>query len=211
MSLLNDFQWRYATKKFDISKKVGQSLVDNIVEAARLAPTSSGLQPFKVIVISNQELKDKILPIAFGQTIVSECSHLLVFAAWNRYTEERIDHIYSITTQERNQPADRYQRYTDMLKDTYLKQTEAENFTHIAHQTYIGLGFAMAEAAVLKVDSTPMEGFDTAQLDALLELEAKGLKSVLMLPIGYREENGDWLEKLNKARHPKEEFVLEIK
>lgn len=211
MSLLNDFEWRYATKKFDPTKKVEQSLVDNIIEAARLAPTSSGLQPFKVITITNQELKDKILPIAFGQSIVSECSHLLVFAAWNRYTEERIDHIYAITTQERNQPADRYKNYTDRLKEIYLKQTEAENFEHIARQAYIGMGFSMAEAAVLKVDSTPMEGFDAAQLDALLDLESQGLKSVLMLPIGYRDESNDWLLNLAKVRHPKDEFASEIK
>ncbi|WP_321334648.1 NAD(P)H-dependent oxidoreductase [uncultured Bacteroides sp.] len=211
MSLLNDFEWRYATKKFDTSKKVEQSLVDKIVEAAWLAPTSSGLQPFKVITITNQELKDKILPIAFGQTIVADCSHLLVFAAWDRYTEERINHIYSLITQGRNQPADKYKNYTDRLKEIYLKQTAAENFAHTARQAYIGMSFAMAEAAVLKVDSTPMEGFDTAQLDELLELKSKGLKSVLMLPIGYRDESNDWLSKLAKIRHPKDEFTFEIK
>ncbi|WP_321479097.1 NAD(P)H-dependent oxidoreductase [uncultured Bacteroides sp.] len=211
MSLLNDFEWRYATKKFDPTKKVEQSLVDNIIEAARLAPTSNGLQPFKVITITNQELKDKILPIAFGQSIVSECSHLLVFVGWNKYTEERIDHIYTITTQERNQPADRYKNYTDRVKELYLNQTEAENFEHIARQAYIGMGFSMAEAAVLKVDSTPMEGFDAPQLDALLDLESQGLKSVLMLPIGYRDESNDWLLNLAKVRHPKDEFASEIK
>jgi len=86
MELLDAFKWRYATKKFDPSKKVDQTLVDKIVEAAWVAPTSSGLQPFELLVISNQELKNKIVPTAFDQQIVADCSHLLVFAAWDNYT-----------------------------------------------------------------------------------------------------------------------------
>lgn len=106
MKLLDTLKWRYATKKFDPSKKVDQKLVDQIVEAARLAPTSSGLQPFKVIIITNQELKEKIVPIAFGQQQVADASHLLVFAAWDNYTAERIDHIYNLITTQRGQAAD---------------------------------------------------------------------------------------------------------
>src|SRR5665647_216989 len=112
MELLDAFKWRYATKKYDSNKKVEQALVDKIVEAAWIAPTSSGLQPFEVFVITNQELKNKIVPITFGQEIVADCSHLLVFAAWDNYTAERIDHIYSHITTQREQPADQYQAYT---------------------------------------------------------------------------------------------------
>src|ERR1035437_3518751 len=111
MELLDAFKWRYATKKYNPSKKVDQVLVDKILEAARIAPTSSGLQPFEVFVITNQELKNKIVPFAHDQQIVADCSHLLVFAAWDNYTAERIDQIYSITTTEREQPADRYNAY----------------------------------------------------------------------------------------------------
>jgi len=210
MELLDAFKWRYATKKFDPTKKVDQSLVDKILEAARIAPTSSGLQPFEVFVITNQELKNKIVPVAHDQQIIADCSHLLVFAAWDNYTEERIDHIYSLTTSEREQPEDRYKAYTDKLKALYLKRPAQENFIHTARQAYIAFAFAIAEAASLKVDATPVEGFINDEVDKLLNLKEKGLKSVTLLPIGYRDEANDWLLNLKKVRHPKEEFITEI-
>jgi len=210
MELLDAFNWRYATKKFDPTKKVDQSLVDKIIEAARIAPTSSGLQPFEVFVITNQELKNKIVPSAHDQQIIADCSHLLVFAAWDNYTEERIDHIYSLTTSEREQPEDRYKAYTDRLKALYLNRPANENFIHTARQAYISFAFAIAEAASLKVDTTPVEGFINDEVDKLLNLKEKGLKSVTLLPIGYRDEANDWLLNLKKVRHPKEEFITEI-
>ncbi len=210
MELLDAFKWRYATKKFDPNKKVEQALVDKIVEAAWIAPTSSGLQPFEVIVITNQELKNKIVPFAMDQQIVAECSHLLVFAAWDNYTAERIDNIYSHITIERDQPSDRYQPYTERLKKKYLNRAPHENFEHAARQSYIAFSFAMAEAASLKIDATPMEGFINDEVDKLLGLHEKGLKSVTLLPIGYRDEANDWLVNMKKVRHPKEHFVTEI-
>lgn len=210
MNLLDTFRWRYATKKFDSSKKVDQKLVDQIVEAAWLAPTSSGLQPFQVIEITNQELKEKIVPIAFGQQQVADASHLLVFAAWDNYTEKRIDNIYHLITTERGQKPDQYKDYTDRLKKAYLQRPAAENFDHIARQAYIAFGFSMAMAADLKVDSTPMEGFDNEALDDLLNLNEMGLKSVTILPLGYRDESGDWLVRLKKVRHPENEFLVKI-
>jgi len=209
MSLLESLNWRYATKKYDPSKKVAQEDVDKIVEAARLAPTSSGLQQFRVIVISDQALKEKIVPIAWGQQIMADCSHILVFAAWDRYTEERIDSIYDRTTDERGLPRGRFGSYTDKLKAAYLPQTEEENFAHTARQSYIGFALSIAQAAELQVDCTPVEGFTTEELDELLDLKSKGLKSVTMLPIGYRDDAGDWLAPMKKVRNPKEEFVLE--
>lgn len=209
MSLLENLNWRYATKKYDPTKKVDQEDVNKIVEAARLAPTSSGLQQFRVIVISDQALKEKIVPIAWGQQIMADCSHILVFAAWDRYTEERIDTIYNRTTDERGLPRGRFGSYTDKLKAAYLPQTEEENFVHTSRQSYIGFALAIAQAAELKVDCTPVEGFTTAELDELLDLKSKGLKSVTMLPIGYRDTEGDWLAPMKKVRNPKEEFVLE--
>jgi len=210
MELLDAFKWRYATKKYDPTKKVDQALVEKIVEATRLAPTSSGLQPFEVFVITNQELKDKIVTIAYGQQIVGDCSHLLVFAAWDNYTAERIDNIYALTTAGREQPADRYKDYTDRLKTMYLGRPAEVNFDHTARQAYIAFGFALAEAASLHVDTTPMEGFLNEELDQLLQLGEKGLKSVTLLPIGYRDEANDWLVNLKKVRHPNEKFITEI-
>ena len=208
MALLEDLQWRYATKKYDPTKKVVQEDVDKILEAARLAPTSSGMQQFRVIVITDQELKNKIVPIAMEQQIVADCSHLLVFAAWDRYTEERIDKIYNYTTDERGLPRGQFKSYTDKLRALYLTQTAEENFIHTARQAYIGLGLAIAQAAELKVDSTPMEGFIGEELDELLGLKSKGLKSVLLLPIGYRDTENDWLVNMKKVRNPKDNFII---
>jgi nitroreductase len=210
MELLDAFKWRYATKKYDSTKKVDQVLIDKIVEATRLAPTSSGLQPFEVFVITNQELKNKIAILSHGQQIVADCSHLLVFAAWDNYTEKRIDGIFALTAAGREQPADRYKEYTDRLKSMYLDRPAEVNFVHTARQAYIAFGFAIAEAASLKVDATPMEGFLNEELDKLLRLGEKGLKSVTLLPVGYRDEANDWLVNLNKVRHPKEKFITEI-
>ena len=211
MALLDDLKWRYATKKYDPTKKVAQEDVDKIIEAARLAPTSSGLQQFRVIVITNQELKDKIVPIASGQQIVADCSHLLVFVAWDKYTTERIDGQYDFITDERELPRGRFGSYTDRLKSLYLSQTSEENFVHTARQAYIGFGLAIAQAAELKVDSTPMEGFNPNMLDELLDLRSKGLRSVLLLPLGYRDAENDWLEKMKKVRKSTDEFVINYK
>ncbi|MBP1641255.1 MAG: nitroreductase [Bacteroidetes bacterium] len=211
MTLLENLQWRYATKQYDPTRKVAQEDVDKILEAARLAPTSSGLQQFRVLVITNQELKNKIVPISWDQQIVADCSHLLVFAAWNRYTEERIDSIYDFTTDQRGLPRGRFGSYTDRLKALYLTQSADQNFVHTARQAYIGFAMAIAQAAELKVDCTPMEGFSPDELDELLDLKPKGLKSVLMLPLGYRDATNDWLVNMKKVRNPKEEFVIEYK
>jgi len=208
--LLDNLNWRYATKKYDATKKVAEEDVKKIVEAARMAPTSSGLQQFRVIVISDQALKEKIVPVAMGQEIVAECSHLLVFAAWDRYTEERIDNAYNFITDERGLPRGRFSSYTDRLKAIYLQQSADENFVHTARQSYIGLGLAIAQAAELKVDSTPMEGFVPSELDELLGLRALGLKSVSLLPLGYRADEGDWLVDMKKVRIPADEFVIRM-
>ena len=136
MTLLENLQWRYATKKYDPTCKVAQEDVDKILEAARLAPTSSGLQQFRVLVITNQELKEKIVPIAWDQQIVADCSHLLVFAAWDRYTEERIDTIYDYTTDQRGLPRGRFGSYTDKIKALYLQQTAEEtSYTQLVRPT----------------------------------------------------------------------------
>ena len=211
MALLDDLKWRYATKVYDSTKKVDQKDVDKIIEAARLAPTSSGLQQFRIMVITNQELKEKIVPIAMDQQNIAQCSHLLVFAAWDRYTEERIDEVYNYTTDQRGLPRGRFDSYTNKLKALYLPQTAEENFAHTARQAYIGLGLALAQAAELKVDSTPMEGFDNSALDELLDLRSKGLRSVVLMPLGYRDTTNDWLENMKKVRNPKDTLVIENK
>lgn len=210
MALLDNLMWRYATKKYDSTKIVSEENVDKIVEATRLTPTSSGLQQFRVVVIKNKEIQNKIVPISYDQQIVADCSHLLVFVAWDSYTEKRIDDIYDFTTDVRDLPRGRFTSYTDRLKQVFSAQTEEEHFIHTSKQAYIGLGLAIAQAAELTIDCTPMEGFENDKLDELLNLKEQGLRSVLMLPLGYRDTDGDWLSSMKKVRIAKEDFVTKI-
>ena len=210
MSLINALHWRYATKKMN-GQAVPQQKVDQILEAARLAPTSSGLQPFKIIVITNPELKQQLLPNAYNQSQVVDCSHLLVFAAWDNYTADRINHVYAYMNKERGLPDATTADYKNNLINSYVPRPAEVNFEHAARQTYIALGLAMGEAALLEVDATPMEGFNSAKVDEILNLPALGLKSVTLLPLGYRDEPNDWLVGLKKIRQPKAEFIIEHK
>ncbi len=210
MELINALNWRYATKKMN-GQAVSQDKVNTILEAAHLAPTSSGLQPFEIIVVTNADLKSKNKPIAFDQTQITDCSHLLIFAAWDNYTSERINEVFSRTVAERGVPADSMDDYKNRLLGRFSSRSAEQNFAHAARQAYIGFGIALAAAAELKVDATPMEGFDNAALDELLNLKAKGLRSVTLLPLGYRDTENDWLVNLKKVRTPKTRFITEIK
>lgn len=210
MSLIEALNWRYATKKMN-GKAVPQEKVDLILEAARLAPTSSGLQPYRVIVITNPVLKQTLLAHSFNQSQIIDSSHLLVFAAWDTYTEDRINSVFSHTHNERGTPKESTIDYQKMLVGSYVPRSEEVNFNHAARQAYIGFGMALAEAAFQKVDATPMEGFDNAEYDKILGLNEKGLKSVAILPLGYRDESGDWLVNLKKVRQPKSEFIIGFK
>lgn len=207
MDLIERLQWRYATKKMDPTKKVPKEKVERILEAVRLAPTSSGLQPFEVIVVTNAQLREKIQAIANGQTQIGDGSHLLVFAAWDDYTAERIDAVFDHTNAERGGKNEGWEAYRQMLLARYPQRGAEVNFQHAARQAYIGLGVALVAAAFEEVDSTPMEGFDADALDALLNLRARGLRSVAIMPLGYRDAANDWLVALKKVRRPHEEFI----
>jgi len=197
-------------KAYDPAKKVNEDDLHKILEAARLAPTSSGLQQFRVLVVTNQEIKQKLSPHVLNPEVIVDCSHVLVFAAWDRYTEERIDTIYNRTTDERDLPRGRFSSYTDKIKGIYLNETAEENFAHTARQSYIGFAMAIAQAAELKVDSTPAEGFDNLLVDELLDLKSKGLRSVTLLYLGYRDPAKDWLADMKKVRNPMEDFVMYV-
>ncbi|WP_454286026.1 NAD(P)H-dependent oxidoreductase [Rhizobium arsenicireducens] len=205
--LIEKLNWRYATKKMDPSKIVAEDKVDRILEAARLAPTSSGLQPYEIIVVKDPQTRAKIQEIAWNQAQVTEGSHLLVFAAWDNYTPERINGMFDLVNEERGFVNEGWESYRKMLLDTYPPRDPQVNFEHAARQAYIGFGLALTAAAFEGVDSTPMEGFDAAKLDEILGLRERGLRSVTILPLGYRAEDGDWLVNLKKVRRPKDDFV----
>lgn len=209
--LLEKLEWRYATKKMNPSKAVPQDKVDHIVEAARLAPTSSGLQPFEVIVVTNKAVREQIKPIAWNQGQITDCSHLLVFAAWDNYTAERINAMFDLTNAQRGGSNEGWEAYRQKLLAGYPPRDAQVNFEHAARQTYIALGAALIAAAFEEVDATPMEGFDPAALDQILDLKARGLRSVAIVPLGYREADQDWLVNLKKVRRPRDQFVSEVK
>ncbi|WP_080778657.1 NAD(P)H-dependent oxidoreductase [Chryseobacterium phocaeense] len=208
MSLIENLQWRHAVKAYDPAKKVSEKDLNTILEAARLAPTSSGLQPFRVIVVENQELKEKMMAGALNPEVMRDSSHVLVFAAWDSYSNEKIDQVYDYHTDVRELPRGRFGSYTDKIKEMYGAQTPDEHFAHTARQTYIALGFALAQAAELKIDSTPAEGFSNEAVDEILGLKELGLKSVSLLYLGYRDEEKDWLSTMKKVRVPMEEFII---
>jgi len=206
---LEKLNWRYAAKKMDPSKVVPEDLVAQIVEAIRMAPTSSGVQPFELFVIRNKEIREAIRPVAWDQAQITDGSHLLVFASWDNYTEDRIDAVVAQMVEERGD-SELLQAYYSNLKDMLLPRPAEQNAAHAAHQAYIALGFALAAAAELGVDSTPMEGFDPDQVDEILDLRSKGLRSKVLLPLGYRQEEGDWLLPMPKVRKTKAALVTEI-
>jgi nitroreductase/dihydropteridine reductase len=208
--VIDSLHWRYATKKMNASRKVAQDKVDRIVEAARLAPTSSGLQPFELFVVTDDAVREKIKAIAWNQGQVTDCSHLLVFAAWDDYTAERIDAMFDYTNEVRGFRNEGWEKYRAMLLSTYPQRGTEVNFAHAARQAYIALGAAVIAAAQEQVDSVPMEGFEPAALDDILGLKARGLRSVVILPLGYREPAGDWLVNLPKVRRPLDRFVTEV-
>lgn len=209
MELLDKLNWRYAAKAMN-GQKVPQEKIDNIIEAARLAPTSSGLQPFEIYVITNQEIKEKIKAIAWNQSVVADCSHLLVFAAWDTYTAERINTMFDLTNKIRGFENEGWENYRQMLLNSYPQKDAEENFQHAAKQAYIAFSQSITAAAFEGVDATPIEGFDPAAVDEILGLRAKGLRSAVLLPLGYRQEDKDWLANLVKVRKSTEDLVTVI-
>ena len=208
--LISKLKWRYATKKMDASRPVPQEKIDRILEAIRLTASSSGLQPYEVIVVTNPELRAKIVPHAWSQAQITDGSHLLVFAAWDNYTAERINHMFDLVNDERGFKNEGWEAYRQKLLAAYVPRDAETNYQHAARQAYIGLGTALIAAAEEGVDSTPMEGFDPDKVDEILGLRARGLRSVILLPLGYRAEEGDWLVNLKKVRRSREDFVREM-
>lgn len=210
MELLEILNWRYAAKAMN-GDNVEQKKIDTIIEAARLAPTSSGLQPFEIMVITNQEIKEKIKPVAWNQSVITDCSHLLVFAAWDTYTADRINYMFDLTNEIRGFKNEGWENYRQKLLSSYPQKDDEENFNHAARQAYIALAMAIVAAANQGLDTTPLEGFDPEAVDTILGLREKGLRSVVMLPVGYRAPQDDWLVDLVKVRKSTEKLITEIK
>lgn len=209
--LIQKLQWRYAAKKMDPARPVPDEKVERILEAVRLTASSSGLQPYELIVVTNPELRAQIKPHAWGQQQITDCSHLLVFAAWDNYTVERINMMFDLVNEERGFMNEGWENYRQQILATYPGRDAETNYQHAARQAYIGVGTALIAAAEEEVDSTPMEGFDPAKVDEILGLKTRGLRSVVMIPLGYRAAEGDWLVNLKKVRRARSQFIVEMK
>lgn|SRR5690554_4176620 len=208
MNLIETLNWRYATKKFS-SKKVPADQLDQIVEAINLSASAAGMQPYRLFVIENRELRKQLGEGSFNPQI-SEASHLLVFAAFEQVTKGHIEDYIAYMAQVRSIPEESLLDFKEALFGNFLNKKEEENFAWAAKQAYIALGTAIIAAADLQIDASPMEGFDPEKFDTILGLKEKGLKSVVILAIGYRDEEQDIFAKFKKVRLPKEEFVTEI-
>ena len=209
-ALLDRLAWRYATKKFDSTKTVSAERLDRIVEAVRQAPTTSGLQPFELFVVSNADVRTRIRAVAWNQAQITDCSHLLVFAAWDDITADRINTMFDLTNAVRGFRNEGWEAYRRQLLGIVAERGTETNHHVAARQAYIGLGIALVAAAFEEVDATPMEGFDPLAVDDILGLRSKGLRSVVMVPLGYRAAEGDWLVDLKKVRRSRGDFVTEV-
>lgn len=198
MDLIEKLNWRYAAKRMN-GQKVSQEKMDNILEAIRLSASSAGLQPYKVTVVTDEAVKEKLKAAAYNQPQLTEGSHILVFSAWDNVTDELVDgYMQSIAT-ERNIPLESLKDFRANLANIVAQPAE-QNFVWTSRQTYIALGTGLVAAANEAVDATPMEGFDNAAVDEILGLKEKGLKSVSILALGYRDAENDFLSGAKKVR-----------
>jgi nitroreductase/dihydropteridine reductase len=210
-TVIESLAWRYATKKFDATKTVPAEKLERIIEAVRLAPTSSGLQPFELLIVTNADIREKIRTVAWNQAQITDCSHLLIFAAWDDITPDRVNMMFDLTNEVRGFKNEGWENYRKQLLGIVTDRGTEGNYQTAARQAYIGLGAALIAAAFEEVDSTPMEGFDPEAVDDILNLKSKNLRSVVMLPLGYRAAESDWLVNLKKVRRSRENFINEIK
>jgi len=209
MSLIQALEWRYAVKRMN-GQKVPQEKINTILEATRLAASSMGLQPYNILVVEDPELREKIKQVANNQPQITESSHLFIFAAWDNITPAHIEEYINHTAEVRGVSLESLAGFKNALLGVVEKNTPEQNFQWAARQAYIAFGTAIAAAATEKVDATPMEGFNAVALDELLNLKEKGLRSVTLLPLGYRDAANDWLASQKKVRRDKDKLFLEL-
>lgn len=205
--LIEKLNWRYATKQFDPSKKVSATDLESLQRIVRLAATSYGLQPFRVIIVENPELREKLKPAAYGQTQITDASHLVVFATMTSMTPEYIDDYRARMATARDLPITAVEGFGKTIKGQVAGMDEQTIINWNKRQTYIALGHWLVGAAELHIDSCPMEGFDAAQFDEILGLKEHGLTATVLAPIGYRSEE-DGLAEAAKVRLPIEKLFI---
>lgn len=209
-TLIEQLKWRYATKKFDPARKIPPATWSALEEALVLTPSSFGLQPWRFVVIQDQAIKEKLVPLSWKQTQPADCSHFVVFAARDRMTENDIDRLIRRTAEVRGVPIESLAGYRKMMIGTLVLPPVAFDIKHwAALQAYIALGNFMTAAAVIGVDTCPMEGIDPAKYDELLGLPRQGYATIVACAAGYRAAD-DKYATLPKVRFASEEVIQRL-
>ena len=209
MSLINQLNWRYATKRMN-GQKIPQEKIDAILEAIRLSASSYGLQPYTIFAIQNEELRKTLLPAAYNQPQIVEASHILVFAAWDKISQEQIDAFFNQIEEVRGATTESLAAYKAMIENTVNGQTGDTTFNWTSRQAYIALGTGLIAAAEQEVDAAPLEGFDPAAVDEILDLKVRNLRSVALLALGYRDEKNDQLGAAKKVRRDADKLFVTL-
>lgn len=209
MNIIEKFKWRYAVKKFDTRRKLTDEQVKYLLESINLAPTSYGLQPFKVLLIDDKEIREKLKAQAWGQSQVTDASHLIILAVQTQLSVKDVDEFIVNISKTRHIPVEALAEYEGMMKNTIQSRTPEQLTQWASRQAYIALGFLLSAAAASNIDACPMEGFSAEGFDDILGLKERGLSSVVMATIGYRSED-DGYQKQAKVRKPLEEIVIKL-
>ena len=208
-SYIDSLNWRYATKKFDADKKVSQEDLETLLEATTLSASSFGLQPYKIFVVEDAEIRSKLRPFAWDQSQITEASHLIVLANQNSFGPELVEEYVDNVSETRGIPAAGLKGYSDFMKSKLVPLSEDAKAVWTAKQTYIALGNLLSAAAINKIDACPMEGFDAEQFNNILGLTDKGLNTSVLVAVGYRSEE-DETQHYKKVRKSKENLITHI-
>ncbi|MBW8200686.1 NAD(P)H-dependent oxidoreductase [Flagellimonas abyssi] len=200
--------WRYATKKFDATKKVSEEDLETLIEATRLSASSYGLQPYHILVISNQETKEQLKPASWNQSQITDASHIIVFANATDFGEELVDDYVANVSQTRNIPEEGLRGYAEFMKSKLIDLPLETKDSWTAKQAYIAFGNLMQAAAELKIDTCPMEGFESEKYNEILGLEDKNLNAAVVLAIGYRSEEDETQHYAKVRKSTEELFTL---
>lgn len=206
---IDNLNWRYTTKKYDSDKKISDSDLRTIKQAVKLSASSYGLQPYKVMVISDPEIREKLKPVSWGQSQITEASHLFVFCSYTKVTSAHIDAFINLTANGRRVELSSLQGYGDLMKSKLIGLSPEAASVWTAKQCYIALGNLLSVCAELKIDATPMEGFEPAGYNEILGLSEKSLQAVVVAAVGYRS-NEDTTQEYDKIRKSDEELFDDI-
>lgn len=209
MNLINNLNWRYATKRFDKNKKVAPEKIALLKESIRLSASSYGLQLYKVLIIEDEKTKALLREASWGQAQISEASHIFIFCNYNSVSEQDIDKYLQLKASVQNLKVDELKVYGDFMKNTLSGMPDEQINIWTAKQTYIALGTLLAACAELKIDACPMEGFDSVQYDKILGLKDRGLNAAVVAAVGYRSQE-DQTQFGAKVRKPIEELFETI-